>query len=128
MHPGLLRIRDRPGRTLRINNSGRLTGTSDMSGVREPRPARGCTQNAIWYLSAFRSGLEACVDEPLAMHDPIVIAFHVEELDARLHVERRVDDAPTCVAERNQSALPDQRTATLALFECGASVPLMVTQ
>jgi len=33
MHPGLLRIRDRPGRTLRINNSGRLTGTSDMSGV-----------------------------------------------------------------------------------------------
>jgi len=82
MHPGLLRIRDRPGRTLRINNSGRLTGTSDMSGVREPRPARGCTQNAIWYLSAFRSGLEACVDEPLAMHDPIVIAFHVEELDA----------------------------------------------
>jgi hypothetical protein len=45
-----------------------------------------------------------------------------------LHVERRVDDAPTCVAERNQSALLDQRTAALALFEGGASVPFMVTQ
>jgi hypothetical protein len=53
-----------------------------MYEVREPRHAQASTQNAIWYLGAFRSWLEACVDEPLAMHGSIVMAFHVEELDA----------------------------------------------
>src|SRR5664280_988378 len=112
-----------------VSGAGRAgpSGTPDMYEVREPRHAQASTQNAIWYLSAFRSWLEACVDEPL----PCMIRSSWPSMSKnwmRLHVGRRVDDAPKSVAERNQSALPDQRTATLALFECGASVPLMVTR